>query len=215
MVWSVGGLNPQGPRLHQLPEARSCWPAFRWLVSRLLSFFFWFCFSFSCCLRFVWFDSVGLSLVRSDSVRFFHHVLKHYLTHLELHSRFGDKPLKFQINCPQNETAVLKGLSMVFVKCCSTDWLVRVSVVWLIRFDFLCFACVCSFGCAYLFVCLLVGAFGCLLACSFVCIVWSLIYSSGHLVACLLLFCVFAPFWVLVLFFTPFRTAVPFWGQTT
>ena len=33
------------------------------------------------------------------------------LTLLEPQSRFGDKPLKFQVVCPQNETAVLKGLS--------------------------------------------------------------------------------------------------------
>ena len=32
------------------------------------------------------------------------------LTLLEPQSRFGDKPLKFQVVCPQNETAVLKGL---------------------------------------------------------------------------------------------------------
>ena len=29
---------------------------------------------------------------------------------LELQSRFGDKPVKFQVFCPQNVTAVLKGL---------------------------------------------------------------------------------------------------------
>ena len=32
------------------------------------------------------------------------------LTLLEPQSRFGDKPLKCQVVCPQNETAVLKGL---------------------------------------------------------------------------------------------------------
>ena len=33
------------------------------------------------------------------------------LTHLEPQSRCGDKPLKFQVVCPQNGTAVLKGLT--------------------------------------------------------------------------------------------------------
>ena len=33
------------------------------------------------------------------------------LTHLEPQSRWGDKPLKFQAVCPQNGTAVLKGLN--------------------------------------------------------------------------------------------------------
>ena len=33
------------------------------------------------------------------------------LTPLEPQSRFGDKPVKFQIVCPQNGTAVLKGLT--------------------------------------------------------------------------------------------------------
>ena len=33
------------------------------------------------------------------------------LTLLGPQSRFGDKPLKFQVVCPQNETAVLKGLT--------------------------------------------------------------------------------------------------------
>ena len=33
------------------------------------------------------------------------------LTHLEPQSRFGDKPVKFQVVCPQNGTAVLKGLT--------------------------------------------------------------------------------------------------------
>ena len=37
------------------------------------------------------------------------------LTLLEPQSRFGDKPLKFQVPCPQNGTAVLKGLSSAFV----------------------------------------------------------------------------------------------------
>ena len=32
------------------------------------------------------------------------------LTLLEPQSRFGDKPLKFQVVCPQNGTAVLEGL---------------------------------------------------------------------------------------------------------
>ena len=32
------------------------------------------------------------------------------LTLLEPHPRFGDAPLKFQVVCPQNGTAVLKGL---------------------------------------------------------------------------------------------------------
>ena len=33
------------------------------------------------------------------------------LTLLEPKSRFGDRPVKFQVVCPQNGTAVLKGLS--------------------------------------------------------------------------------------------------------
>ena len=33
------------------------------------------------------------------------------LTPLELQSRFGDKLLKFQVVCPQNGTAVQKGLN--------------------------------------------------------------------------------------------------------
>ena len=32
------------------------------------------------------------------------------LTPLEPQSRFGDKPLKFQVFCPQNGTGALKGL---------------------------------------------------------------------------------------------------------
>ena len=35
------------------------------------------------------------------------------LTLLEPQSRFGSKPVKFQIVCPQNGTAVLKGLTSV------------------------------------------------------------------------------------------------------
>ena len=37
------------------------------------------------------------------------------LNPLELQSRFGDNPLKFQVSCPQlspNETAVLKGFNL-------------------------------------------------------------------------------------------------------
>ena len=34
------------------------------------------------------------------------------LTPLEPQSRFGDKPLKYQVVCPQNGTAVLKGLRL-------------------------------------------------------------------------------------------------------
>ena len=37
------------------------------------------------------------------------------LTLLEPRSRFGDNPLKFQVVCPQNGTAVLKGLTC-FIK---------------------------------------------------------------------------------------------------
>ena len=33
------------------------------------------------------------------------------LTLVEPQSHFGDKPVKFQVVCPQNGTAVLKGLS--------------------------------------------------------------------------------------------------------
>ena len=35
------------------------------------------------------------------------------LTLLGLQSRFGDKPVKFGVICPQNGTAVLKGLTNV------------------------------------------------------------------------------------------------------
>ena len=35
---------------------------------------------------------------------------EHGLTLLEPQSRFGDQPLKLQVVCPQNGTAVLKGL---------------------------------------------------------------------------------------------------------
>ena len=38
------------------------------------------------------------------------------LTPLEPESRFGDKPLKFQVVCPQNGTAVLKGLNTSCIK---------------------------------------------------------------------------------------------------
>ena len=34
-----------------------------------------------------------------------------YLTLLEPQSRIGDKPLNFHVVCPQNGTAVLKGLA--------------------------------------------------------------------------------------------------------
>ena len=37
------------------------------------------------------------------------------LTLSEPQSRFGDKPLKYQVVCPQNGTAVLKGLTAVVV----------------------------------------------------------------------------------------------------
>ena len=37
-----------------------------------------------------------------------------HLTPLKPQSRFGDKPLKFQVVCPQNGTAVLKEL-MIYV----------------------------------------------------------------------------------------------------
>ena len=38
------------------------------------------------------------------------------LTHLGLQSHFGDKPLKFQVVCPQNGTAVLKGLTFAVIE---------------------------------------------------------------------------------------------------
>ena len=38
----------------------------------------------------------------------YHH--EYHSTLLEPQSRFGDRPLKFQVVCPQNGTAVLKGL---------------------------------------------------------------------------------------------------------
>ena len=43
--------------------------------------------------------------------------------HLEPQSRFGDKPLKFQVVRPQNGTAVLKGLKLLYQVCtaASTD----------------------------------------------------------------------------------------------
>ena len=40
-------------------------------------------------------------------------VLTLVLTLLEPQSRFGDKPFKDQVVCPQNGTAVLKGLNSV------------------------------------------------------------------------------------------------------
>ena len=36
-------------------------------------------------------------------------------TLLKLQSRFGDKPLKFQVVCPQNGTALLKALMVVLI----------------------------------------------------------------------------------------------------
>ena len=36
-----------------------------------------------------------------------------FLTLLEPQSRFGDKPVNFQLVCPQNGTAVLKGLILI------------------------------------------------------------------------------------------------------
>ena len=36
------------------------------------------------------------------------------LTPLEPQSRCGDKPLKFQVVCPQNGTAVLEGLTWTY-----------------------------------------------------------------------------------------------------
>ena len=41
------------------------------------------------------------------------------LTLLEPQSRFGEKPLKFQVVCPQNGTAVLNGLSRLGLKDCT------------------------------------------------------------------------------------------------
>ena len=41
------------------------------------------------------------------------HVFSPLSTPLEPQSRFGDKPLKFQVVCPQNGTAVLQGLTTV------------------------------------------------------------------------------------------------------
>ena len=38
-----------------------------------------------------------------------------FLTLLEPQSRFGDKPVKFQVVCPQNGTEVLKGLTVTKV----------------------------------------------------------------------------------------------------
>ena len=42
-------------------------------------------------------------------------------TLLEPQSRFGDKPVKFQVVCPQNGTAVLKGLSLLAIKMKGTN----------------------------------------------------------------------------------------------
>ena len=47
------------------------------------------------------------------------------LTLLELQSHFGDKPLKFQVICPQNGTAVLKGLISICVLHRITTTVVR------------------------------------------------------------------------------------------
>ena len=46
-----------------------------------------------------------------NSVRFTILVEQPSLTLLELQSHFGDKPLKFQVVCTPNGTAVLKGFS--------------------------------------------------------------------------------------------------------
>ena len=41
---------------------------------------------------------------------------------LEPQSRFGDKPVKFQVVCPQNETAVLKELRLLFFRSKNSFW---------------------------------------------------------------------------------------------
>ena len=51
-------------------------------------------------------------------------VLDIRLTLLQPQSRFGDKPLKFQVVCPQNGTAVLKGLTPQFSR--SQFWVTEV-----------------------------------------------------------------------------------------
>ena len=48
-------------------------------------------------------------------------VLEGELTLLEPQSRFGDKPLKFQVVCPQNGTAVLKELTLPFCRIKGDD----------------------------------------------------------------------------------------------
>ena len=48
------------------------------------------------------------------------YVLLYYLTPLAPQSRFGDNPLKFKVICPQNGTAVLKGLILISHSCLLT-----------------------------------------------------------------------------------------------
>ena len=52
----------------------------------------------------VWFGAVDKSLVRARSKS------QDLLAPLEPQSRFGDKPVKLYVICPQNGTAVLKGV---------------------------------------------------------------------------------------------------------
>ena len=51
------------------------------------------------------------------------------LTLLEPQSRFGGKPLNFQLVCPQNGTAVLKGLILELYCCCCVPCVARVCTV--------------------------------------------------------------------------------------
>ena len=53
------------------------------------------------------------SLVPSDGLTGFR-LFGLFVLLLEPQSRFGDKPLKLQVVCPQSGTAVLKGLSLLF-----------------------------------------------------------------------------------------------------
>ena len=71
-----------------------------------------------------------------------------FLTLLEPQSRFGDKPLKFQVVCPQNGTAILKGLSSLSRKTGLQSLKERVHNAMTISMPYFCSAtkhrCVCA-----------------------------------------------------------------------
>ena len=61
------------------------------------------------------FNSNVLSFFRSSNNHVFPSL--EALTLLDSQSRFGDKPIKLQVVCPQNGAAVLKGLTYYFLSC--------------------------------------------------------------------------------------------------